>query len=158
MEEKKIVTKSRSQNRQRNFIPAVKNRVGLQLLKSTVYLSLFCFFSRYSGGPPPTSRPSQNNGFSMMNNPGGGSGSGSGNGFGNSMYDRSISTFDSSSQQVPQPRNQNGGVLLKFWVFRPRTMVYFGEKSAKITVFLADFSPKLTIVQPKCVSWRSNQE
>ena len=37
-------------------------------------------------------------------------------------------------------------------------MVYFAEKSSKITVFLADFSPKLTIVRPKCVSWRSNQE
>ena len=37
-------------------------------------------------------------------------------------------------------------------------MIYFSEKSSKITVFLADFSPKLTIVRPKCVSWRSNQE
>ena len=37
-------------------------------------------------------------------------------------------------------------------------MVYFGEKSSKITVFLADLLPKLTIVGPKCVSWHSNQE
>ena len=27
-------------------------------------------------------------------------------------------------------------------------MVYFGEKSSKITVFLSDFSSKLTIVRP----------
>ena len=37
-------------------------------------------------------------------------------------------------------------------------MVYFSEKSSKIAIFLADFSQKLTIVRPKCVSWRSNQE
>ena len=35
---------------------------------------------------------------------------------------------------------------------------HYGQKSAKITVFLDDFSPKLTIVCPKCVSCRSNQE
>ena len=40
----------------------------------------------------------------------------------------------------------------------PRTMVNFNEKSSKITVFLDDFSPKLTKVRPKSVSWRSNQE
>ena len=39
-----------------------------------------------------------------------------------------------------------------------RTMVNFDEKSSKITVFLDDFSPKLAIVCPKCVSWCSNQE
>ena len=32
------------------------------------------------------------------------------------------------------------------------------EKSSKITVFSDDFLPKLAIVCPKCVSWRSNQE
>ena len=37
-------------------------------------------------------------------------------------------------------------------------MVNFGEKSSKITVFSDDFSPKLTKVRPKSVSWRSNQE
>ena len=37
-------------------------------------------------------------------------------------------------------------------------MVNFGENLAKIAVFSDDFSPKLTIVCPKCVSWRSNQE
>ena len=40
----------------------------------------------------------------------------------------------------------------------PRTMVNFGKKSSKITLFLDNFSPKLTVVCPKCVSWRSNQE
>ena len=40
----------------------------------------------------------------------------------------------------------------------PRTMLNFDKKSVKITVFLDDFSPKLTIVSPKCVSWLSNQE
>ena len=37
-------------------------------------------------------------------------------------------------------------------------MVYFGEKSAKITVFLADFSPKMTKVRPKYVAWGCIQD
>ena len=37
-------------------------------------------------------------------------------------------------------------------------MVTFDEKSLKIIVFSDDSSPKLTMVCPKCVSWRSNQE
>ena len=37
-------------------------------------------------------------------------------------------------------------------------MVYFGEKSAKISVFFADFSPKMTKVCPKYVSWGSNKD
>ena len=44
-----------------------------------------------------------------------------------------------SISKLPYPLEYNPGVLLIFWVFRPRTVVYFGEKSAKITVFLADF-------------------
>ena len=53
---------------------------------------------------------------------------------------------------LPYPLECNPGVLLIFLVFRPRTVVYFGEKSAKITVFLADFSSKLTIVRPNLSS------
>ena len=37
-------------------------------------------------------------------------------------------------------------------------MVYFGEKSVKITVFLADFSPKMTKVRPKYVAWGCIQD
>ena len=37
-------------------------------------------------------------------------------------------------------------------------MVYFGEKSAKIIVFLANFSPKMTKVRPKYVAWGSIQD
>ena len=59
---------------------------------------------------------------------------------------------------IPYPRECNPGVLLIFWVFRPRTVVYFGEKSAKITVFLADFSPKMTKVRPKYVAWGCIQD
>ena len=59
---------------------------------------------------------------------------------------------------LPYPRECNPGVLLIFWVFRPRTVVYFGEKSAKITVFLADFSPKMTKVRPKYVAWGCIQD
>ena len=59
---------------------------------------------------------------------------------------------------IPYPRQCNPGVLLIFWVFRPRTVVYFGEKSAKITVFLADFSPKMTKVRPKYVAWGCIQD
>ena len=59
---------------------------------------------------------------------------------------------------IPYPRECNPGVLLIFWVFWPRTVVYFGEKSAKITVFLADFSPKMTKVRPKYVAWGCIQD
>ena len=59
---------------------------------------------------------------------------------------------------LPYLRECNPGVLLIFWVFRPRTVVYFGEKSAKITVFLADFSPKMTKVRPKYVTWGCIQD
>ena len=59
---------------------------------------------------------------------------------------------------IPYPREYNPGVLLIFWVFRPRTVVYFGEKSAKIAVFLADFSPKMTKVRPKYVTWGCIQD
>ena len=52
----------------------------------------------------------------------------------------------------------NPGILLIFWVFRPRTVVYFGEKLAKITVFLADFLPKMTKVRPKYVAWGCIQD
>ena len=37
-------------------------------------------------------------------------------------------------------------------------MVYFAKKSAKITVFLADFSPKMTKVGPKYVAWGCIQD
>ena len=61
-------------------------------------------------------------------------------------------------KKVPYLRECNPGVLLTFWVFRPCTVVYFGEKSAKITVFLADFSPKMTKVRPKYVAWGCIQD
>ena len=37
-------------------------------------------------------------------------------------------------------------------------MVYFGEKSAKIAVFWADVSPKMTKVRPKYVAWGCIQD
>ena len=69
-----------------------------------------------------------------------------------------VSVFFLLSVCIPYPLECNPGVLLIFWVFRPRTVVYFGEKSAKITVFLADFSPKMTKVRPKYVAWGCIQD
>ena len=74
------------------------------------------------------------------------------------MFSFDGSYFQNHWFYIPYPRECNPGVLLIFWVFRPRTVVYFGEKSAKITVFLADFSPKMTKVRPKYVAWGCIQD
>ena len=37
-------------------------------------------------------------------------------------------------------------------------MVNFGKFSSENTVIFNDFSPKMTVVRPKYVSWGSNQE
>ena len=73
------------------------------------------------------------------------------------FYDFSKS-YASTKKYIPYPLECNPGVLLIFWVFRPRTVVHFGEKLAKITVFLADFSPKMTKVRPKYVAWGCIQD
>ena len=59
---------------------------------------------------------------------------------------------------LPYPRYCNPGVLLIFWIFRPRTMVNFGKFSSENTVIFDDFSPKMTKVRPKYVSWGSIQD
>ena len=59
---------------------------------------------------------------------------------------------------LPYPRQCNPGVLLIFLIFRPSTTDNFGKFSSENTVIFADFSPKMTKICPKYVSWGSNQE
>ena len=70
----------------------------------------------------------------------------------------SMSSRSHSRRRVPYPRQCNPGVLLIFWIFRPRTTDNFGKFSSENTVIFADFSPKMTKVRPKYVSWGCNQE
>ena len=43
-------------------------------------------------------------------------------------------------------------------IFWPRTMVNFGKCSSENTVIFNGFSPKMTKVRPKYVSWVCNQD
>ena len=63
-----------------------------------------------------------------------------------------------NSNDLPYPLQKNPGVLLIFLIFRPCTMVNFDKFLSENTVIFADFSPKITVVRPKYVSWGSIQE
>ena len=71
-----------------------------------------------------------------------------------------LTNFDHNIQSItlPYPRHCNPGVLLIFWIFRPRTMVNFGKFSSENTVIFDDFSPKIVVVRPKYVPQGSIQD